>query len=223
MLRCAVRAMKFLALMLMTLTPAFAAAKPSNIVIVGDSLASGFGVAQGEAFPEIIQEKIEREGLPFRIINKGVGGRTSGSALERLPELLKQRVDVLILELGGNDFLRGIDPSVTKSNLKTIINATRRRYPNARIVLVGMELPPVIDSDHLRNFNRIFADLAQHNDVAFVPFFLKGAAGVPGMMAPDRIHPTAAGQKVLAENLWAVLKPLLAATAVPAESAPRGF
>jgi acyl-CoA thioesterase-1 len=212
----------FIFLMLLSASLSAATSQVRTIVVVGDSLASGYGLDGGDAFPELIQKKIDERGWPCRIVNEGISGSTSSSGRERISTLLKRPLDVLVLELGGNDFLRGIDPEATKRNLQAIIDATRRRHPEAKIVLIGMKIPPVIESDYVREFNAIFPDLAHRNNIDIVPFFLKGVADIAGMMSADRIHPTAAGQKVLAENLWAVLEPLLKPTAAPAESGRRG-
>jgi len=143
------------------------------------------------------------------VVNAGVSGDTSADGLARIDWLLKQPIDVLILELGGNDGLRGLTASATKTNLQEIIDRVENKYPQAQIVLAGMQMPPNMGQDYLDAFRRIFPELAESNHAALVPFLLEGVGGRPELNQPDRIHPTAEGHKIVADNVWKVLKPLL--------------
>ena len=201
----------------------FSAASETNgnqqqtIVVLGDSLAAGYGLDLSEAFPALLQKKIDAAGLKFSVVNAGVSGDTSAGGLRRIDWLLKRRVDVLVLELGGNDGLRGIPVGVTRTNLQSIIDRTKQKYPQARIVVAGMQMPPNMGAEYNTAFEKIFPDLAQRNSAALVPFLLEGVGGKPELNLPDMIHPTASGHQIVAENVWKVLKPVLesATTAKP--------
>ena len=182
-----------------------------TIVVLGDSLAAGFGLDLSEAFPALLQKKIETAGLKFSVVNAGISGDTSAGGLRRIDWLLKRRVDVLILELGGNDGLRGIPVGVTRTNLQSIIDRTKQKYPQAQIVVAGMQMPPNMGAEYNAAFERIFPDLAKANHAALVPFLIDGVGGKPELNLPDMIHPTAEGHKVVAENVWKVLRPVLEA------------
>ena len=182
-----------------------------NIVVLGDSLAAGYGLDPTLAFPAVLQTKVDEAGWKFRVINAGVSGDTSAGGLRRLDWLLKRKIDILILELGGNDGLRGLSAAALKKNLETIIERTREKYPGVQIVLAGMKMPLNL-GDYAVEFSRVFPDVAKEKNVALVPFLLEGVGGRAELNLPDRIHPTAEGQKILAENIWTILKPILAKT-----------
>jgi len=186
-----------------------APARERRILVLGDSLAAGLGVEPQQAFPALLQHKITQAGWPDRVVNAGVSGDTSADGLARIDWLLKQPIDVLILELGGNDGLRGLTASATKTNLQEIIDRVENKCPQAQIVLAGMQMPPNMGQDYLDAFRRIFPELAESNHAALVPFLLEGVGGRPELNQPDRIHPTAEGHKIVADNVWKVLKPLL--------------
>jgi acyl-CoA thioesterase I len=185
------------------------AADTKNVVVLGDSLAAGYGLDPSSAFPALLQKKINDAGWKFHVVNAGVSGDTSAGGLRRLDWLLKRRVDVLVIELGGNDGLRGLSPAALKKNLQSIIERTRQKYPAAQVVLAGMKMPANLGS-YATEFERTYSEVAKENDIPFVPFLLEGVGGNPELNLPDRIHPTAEGQKILADNVWAVLKPVLA-------------
>ena len=187
---------------------ASASADVKNIVVLGDSLAAGYGLDPALAFPAVLQTKVDDAGWKFRVINAGVSGDTSAGGLRRLDWLLKRKIDVLVLELGGNDGLRGLSAAALKKNLEAIIERTREKYPGVQIVLAGMKMPLNL-GDYAVEFSRVFPDVAKEKNVALVPFLLEGVGGSPDLNLPDRIHPTAEGQKILAENVWAILKPIL--------------
>jgi acyl-CoA thioesterase-1 len=180
-----------------------------TIVVLGDSLAAGFGVETAEAFPALLQEKIEGQGWNHRLVNAGVSGDTTADGLARIDWLLKRKIDVLLLELGGNDGLRGIPAATTKTNLQNIISRVRQKYPSARIILAGMQMPPNMGEDYTTAFRRIFSDVARDDHVDLIPFLLEGVGGKPGLNQPDGIHPNPAGHRLVAENVWKVLKPVL--------------
>jgi acyl-CoA thioesterase I len=180
-----------------------------TILFFGDSITAGYGLEDGEAFPAIVQQKIDSLGLAYRVVNSGLSGETSAGGLRRIDWVLQQNVDVFVLELGGNDGLRGIDPASTKENLRGIINRVQAKYPDAIIILTGMESPPNMGESYTSRFRSIYADLADENDVIFLPFILEGVAGDPDLNLPDGIHPTAEGHRILARNVWGVLEPVL--------------
>jgi acyl-CoA thioesterase I len=186
-----------------------AGADRNRIVILGDSLAAGYGLDLSESFPALLQKKVDEVSLKFSVVNAGVSGDTSAGGLRRIDWLLKRRVDVLVLELGGNDGLRGIPVGVTKTNLQAIIDRTKRKYPQAQIVVAGMQMPPNMGADYMTAFAKLFPELAKTNQAALVPFLLEGVGGKPELNLPDMIHPTAEGQRIVAENVWKVLRPVL--------------
>ena len=180
-----------------------------TILVLGDSLAAGYGLDPSEAFPALLQQKIDAAGGSYRVVNAGLSGDTTAGGLRRLEWLLKQKVAVLVIELGGNDGLRGIPADTTKANLQAIIDRTRKKYPSAQILIAGMRMPPNFGAEYTQKFQEIFAALAKENQVALVPFLLEGVGGEPALNQADRIHPTVEGQRVVAENVWRVLRPLL--------------
>src|ERR671922_2144146 len=180
-----------------------------NVLFVGTSLTAGYGVGDELAFPAIIQQKIDSAGLPFRVVNAGISGETSAGGLRRLYWLLQQPLDVLVLELGANDGLRGIDPAEVRRNLDAILERTRARYPEAAIVLAGMEAPPNMGQAYTARFRRTFTELARKHGALLVPFLLDGVAAQPSYNIEDGIHPNVHGHRVVAENVWRVLGPLL--------------
>jgi len=184
-------------------------AERQTVVVLGDSLAAGFGLELSEAFPALLQGQVAKAGLNATVVNAGVSGDTSAGGLRRIDWLLKRAVHVLVLELGGNDGLRGIPVPVTRTNLQAIIERTKQKYPEAKVVIVGMQMPTNMGPEYNASFARIFPELARVNGAALVPFLLEGVAGRPELNQPDLIHPTAEGQQILAENVWKVLRPLL--------------
>ena len=186
-----------------------AAAAPRTIVFLGDSITAGYGLDVGQAYPGLIQKKIESKGWNFRVINAGQSGDTSAGGLSRLDWLLKNQMDVLVLELGANDGLRGLSTDQMTKNLQAIIDRTKERYPGAKVVIAGMKVPPNMGGDYGRRFEAAFADLAKKNNAAFVPFVLEGVGGTRELNLPDGIHPTAKGHEIVANNVWKVLEPVL--------------
>jgi acyl-CoA thioesterase-1 len=191
---------------------------PSNvmtIVALGDSLTAGYGLSRKQAWPALVAEKMREAGYEFEVVNAGSSGDTTTGGLRRLPALLRahKKIDVLVLELGINDAFRGVPIDQIRSNLQAIIDQTRSKHPNVAIVVAGMQLPDYSSNDYVGAFGSIFAPLAEKNRATLIPFFLEGVGGNPELNQWDRVHPNAAGQRVLAENVWRVLEPLVQKTA----------
>ena len=187
------------------------AAAPRTVVFLGDSITAGYGLENpvAEAYPALIQEKIRAANLAWRVVNAGVSGDTTAGGLRRLDWILRQHVDVLVVALGGNDGLRGIDPNVTRDNLQAIIDRARSKQPTIRVVLVGMQMPANMSEDFARRYREIFPELAAKNHTPIVPFLLEGVGAVPELNQPDLIHPTARGQSVIAGTVWTYLRSVL--------------
>jgi len=181
----------------------------ANILFFGTSLTAGYGLESGEAYPELVQYKLDSLKLPYKAINGGLSGETSAAGKERINWLLKQPLTIFVLELGANDGLRGIAVSETTSNLQAIIDQVRAKYPDAKLMLTGMEVPPNMGDKYASDFRNMFKDLAAKNKMTFLPFLLDGVAGIPKLNQNDGIHPTAVGQRIVAKNVWEKLYPLL--------------
>lgn len=180
-----------------------------NILFFGDSITAGYGLDSDNAFPALIQNRLDSLGLEYHVVDAGFSGETSAGGLRRVDWILQQPVEIFIIELGGNDGLRGLDPENTKQNLQEIIDKVENSYPDATIILAGMEAPPNMGPDYTERFRNIYKELAETNDVIFLPFILEGVAGEPDLNLADGIHPTAEGHEIVAENVWEVLEPLL--------------
>jgi acyl-CoA thioesterase-1 len=181
------------------------------VLFFGTSLTAGLGLEPEEAYPALIQAKIDSAGLAYRAVNAGVSGETSAAGLRRIDWLLTQPVAVLVLELGANDALRGQDLAAARNNLQEIIDRTRAAHPHVRVVIAGMQAPPNLGSRYTREFRQMFVDLAQRNNAALIPFLLEGVGGAADLNQADGIHPNAAGTRVVAENVWRVLQSELTA------------
>ncbi|SDS83121.1 acyl-CoA thioesterase-1 [Mucilaginibacter mallensis] len=181
-----------------------------NILFFGDSLTAGYGLDDpSAAFPGVIQTKIDSTKLPYSVVNAGVSGETTAGGKSRIDWVLKQPVAVFVLELGANDGLRGIPIKETADNLQTIVDKVKAKYPQAKLVLLGMQVPPNMGSAYASDFKAIFPRIAKKNKMELVPFLLQGVGGVPSLNQKDGIHPTAAGAKIVAGNVWEILGPLL--------------
>ena len=185
------------------------AAEKKAMVFIGDSFTAGYGLDPDEAYPALVQKKIEAAGLPWRVVNAGLSGDTTAGGLRRLDWILRQKVDLVVIELGANDGLRGIAPEVTRENLKKIIGRIRQSLPESVIVLAGMRVPTNLGPEHTKQFAAIYPELAKEFGVALIPFLLEGVGGHPELNQADGIHPTAEGHVLLAANVWAVVAPLL--------------
>ncbi|HXA01442.1 MAG TPA: arylesterase [Cytophagaceae bacterium] len=176
------------------------------IMCFGNSLTAGYGVDVNEAYPALLQKKVDSLGLKYKVVNAGLSGETSAGGVNRIDWVLRQKVDIFILELGANDGLRGINVKVTKQNLQQIIDKVKEISPGTKIVLAGMRIPPSMGDAYTKEFNKIFPDLAKKNNIALIPFLLDGVGGESKFNQGDGIHPTAEGYKIVTENIWKVLK-----------------
>ncbi len=186
-----------------------AAPGPKIILFLGDSITAGYGLEPTQSYPALIQEKIDAKKWPFRTVNAGQNGDTSAGGLNRMDWLLRSRVDVLVLELGGNDGLRGLPPETTRRNLQSIIELARKKYPQVKIILAGMKVPPNMGGDYAKKFAAIYPDLAKQHNTLLIPFILENVGGIRELNLPDGIHPTAKGHERVAANVWKVLEPVL--------------
>ena len=188
-----------------------------TILVLGDSLSDGFQLKRSEAYPALIANKLRDAGLNLQVTNASATGGTTDGGLERLPAHLKRKIDIFILELGINDAFRGVPVGQIQNNLQQIVDKVKARNPDVRVVIAGMQLPNYGTDDYVSAFGKMFGELATKSGAALVPYLLDGVAGDPSLNLPDGIHPNAAGQKILAENVWRVLEPI--AREAAAESA----
>jgi acyl-CoA thioesterase I len=186
-----------------------AASEPRLIVCLGTSLTAGLGLDPEQAYPSLLQGKVDEAGLPYHVVNAGVSGETSAGARRRIDWVMQQRVEVLVVETGANDGLRGQDPEALRANIQAILDRARQQSPPPRILLLGMEAPPNFGADYARRFRAVYLELAQKNGAALVPFLLEGVAGIASLNQPDGIHPTAEGHRRVAETVWKALRPML--------------
>ncbi len=181
-----------------------------TILCFGDSITAGYGLADSEdAYPGVLQEKIDSLQLDYTVINSGLSGETSAGGKSRIDWVLNQKVDIFLLELGANDGLRGVPLSETRANLQAIIDIVKQKSPKTTIILAGMELPPNMGQEYTTEFRQLYADLAQQNNLAFIPFILKDVGGIKTLNQKDGIHPTVEGHQIVANTVWEVLQPLL--------------
>ena len=188
---------------------AVAPAAAKRLLFFGNSLTAGYGVEPEQAFPALIGDKIDSLKLGYEVINAGLSGETTAGGRSRVGWILKQPVAVFVLELGGNDGLRGLPLSATRENLQGIIDTVRRRSPGAQIVLAGMQIPPNLGQAYSRDFKALYQEMAAKNHLAFIPFLLEGVGGDRTLNQADGIHPTPAGHRIVARTVWATLGPLL--------------
>jgi len=179
------------------------------ILFFGNSLTAGMGLNPEEAFPAIIQQNIDSLNLGYTTVNAGLSGETTSGGKNRLSWVLNQEVAIFVLELGANDGLRGIPLKETRNNLQNIIDAVKAKNADTQIVLAGMQIPPNMGPEYTTTFKSIFPELAEKNNAALIPFLLEGVAGIPELNQADGIHPTTEGQKILAQNVWQILEPLM--------------
>jgi acyl-CoA thioesterase I len=184
-------------------------AAPKTVVFLGDSLTAGLGVQPTEAFPALVAEKIRAAGLPYQVENAGLSGDTSAGGLRRIEWLLQRRIDLLVIELGANDGLRGLDLKSMKTNLQAIIDKTKAKNPQVKIVLAGMQVPPNLGAEYATGFERVFNELARENKATLIPFLLEGVGGRRELNQQDLIHPSPAGHRIIADLVWRTLEPIL--------------
>jgi acyl-CoA thioesterase-1 len=182
---------------------------PKVILFYGDSLTAGYGLSTEEAFPALVGQKLNEKGKACKVINAGLSGETSAGGLSRLDWVLRQPIDIFVLELGPNDGLRGLPLEQTKKNLQAIIDKVKAKYPKTKIVIAGMLVPPNMGTDYTTQFKKIFPELAKKNNAALIPFLLQGVAGDEKLNLGDGIHPNPEGHKIVAQNVFKVVEPLL--------------
>ena len=197
-----------------TAAPAAASATPpaaakKRLLFFGNSLTAGLGVEPEQAFAGLIGQKIDSLKLPYEVVNAGLSGETTAGGRSRVGWILRQPVDVFVLELGGNDGLRGLPLTATRANLQGIIDTVQRRSPQAQIVLAGMQIPPNLGQAYARDFKALYQEMAAKNHLVLIPFLLEGVGGNRQLNQADGIHPTPAGHRIVARTVWAVLQPLL--------------
>jgi acyl-CoA thioesterase-1 len=182
-------------------------------VVLGDSITAGYGLEDPalETYPALLSQKILQAGWSYQVVNAGVSGDTTAGGLGRIQWVMKDGADVLIVALGGNDGLRGTAPSATASNLSGIIREARRHQPDVSVILAGMKMPDSMGADFVRTYTAVFAEVATREKASLIPYFLEGVGGLPRLNQPDRIHPTAEGQRIIAETVWKMLRPVLEA------------
>lgn len=193
--------------------PAAAPAKSIRTPVVlffGTSLTAGLGLDPEQAFPSLIEKKAAAEGLPIKSVNGGLSGETTAGAARRIDWVLRTPADMVVIEGGANDALRGLSPDAARANLEQVIASIRQKQPRAKIVLIQMEAPPNYGASYTRSFRTIYADIARKENVPLVPFLLDGVAGISRLNQADGVHPNIAGERIVADNLWKSLKPIVA-------------
>ncbi len=182
-----------------------------TILCFGDSITAGYGLDDtNDAYPAVLQSKIDSVGFNYTVVNAGLSGETTAGGKSRVDWIMNQPIDIFLLELGANDGLRGISLTETRANLQAIIDAVENESPSTKIILAGMELPPNMGQDYTSEFRNLYAELAKQNDLTFIPFILKDVGGIAELNQNDGIHPTVEGHKIIAQTVWEVLAPMLA-------------
>lgn len=183
--------------------------KTKTILFFGDSITAGYGLETDEAFPNLIQQRLDSLGYDYTVINAGLSGETTAGGLNRINWVLKQNVEIFVLELGANDGLRGVPLAETRSNLNKIVDYVQEKNADTRIILAGMQIPPNLGAEYTSEFKELFPELAKKENIELIPFILEGVAGDPELNQQDGIHPTAEAQPILVDNIWETLEPLL--------------
>lgn len=196
-------------LLLIVFLLVFQTPKTKTILFFGDSLTAGYGLSVDEAFPALIQKQLNQKDRPVKVVNAGLSGETSAGGFSRIDWILRQPIDILVLELGANDGLRGLPLDQTKKNLQGIIDKVKSKYPECQVVLAGMMVPPNLGKEYTDQFRNIYPDLARKNKATLVPFLLDGVAGDEKLNLADGIHPNVEGHKIVAGNLIKIISPLL--------------
>jgi len=180
------------------------------VLFFGTSLTAGYGLAPEQAFPALIEKKAREEGVPIKVVNAGLSGETTAGAVRRIDWVLRTPADLVVIEGGANDALRGLSPDAARANLEKLVSAVRAKQPGARIALVQMEAPPNYGVAYTRSFRAIYSDVAKKENVPLLPFLLGGVAGIGRLNQADGVHPNVAGERIVADNLWKGLKPIIA-------------
>lgn len=181
---------------------------PKTILFFGDSLTAGYGLSPEEAFPALVEQKLAKNGKPSKVVNAGLSGETSAGGLTRIDWILRQPVDIFVLELGANDGLRGLPPDQTQKNLQAIIDKVKAKYPKVRVVVAGMMVPPNMGQDYTTRFRKIFPEIAKKNNATLIPFLLQDVAGNEKLNQADGIHPNVEGHRIVADNVYKVISNL---------------
>lgn len=192
-----------------TTAAAPAPAAKKNILFFGNSLTAAYQLSPEQGFTALLQRRIDSLGLPYNCINAGLSGETTADGVQRAGWVLRQPIDVFVLELGGNDALRGLPVEESQKNLRAILDQVRAKYPQCRLVLAGMQAPPNLGNTYTSAFRKMYPDIARDYNAALIPFLLQDVGGIPSLNLPDGIHPNPEGQKIVANNVWAVLKTVL--------------
>ena len=196
--------------LLLSVVLSIGAAPPARVILfLGDSITAGYGLDISQAYPALIQQKIDAQQWPFKVVNAGQSGDTTAGGVNRIDWLLRSRIDVLVLELGANDGLRGLPADTIQKNLQAIIDRVKTKYPAAKIIIAGMKVPLNMGNSYSKEFESVFLSLAKKNDAPLIPFILEGVGGVRDLNLPDGMHPTARGQQIVAATVWKVLEPVL--------------
>ncbi len=180
------------------------------VLFFGTSLTAGYGLEPEEAFPMLIEKLADSAGRPIRAINAGLSGETTAGAARRIDWVLRSPADVIVIEVGANDALRGLSPQAAKANLESVVAAVKRKQPQAKVVLVQMEAPPNFGNAYTRAFRSIYAEVAEREKLTLIPFLLDGVAGIARFNQSDGIHPNLAGERIVAANVWRALEPVIA-------------
>lgn len=198
-----------------SIQPSPVTTRKPTVLFFGTSLTAGYGLQPDQAYPAVIEEKAEKAGLPITAVNAGLSGETSAGALRRIDWALKNEADVIVIETGANDALRGLSVDAARSNVEQIIAKARKAHPGAKILLVEMLAPPNLGRTYTTGFQDIYSGIARSANVTLVPFILDGVAGRPELNQADGVHPNAAGARLVADNVWRVLKPVIGELRAP--------
>jgi len=180
------------------------------VLFFGTSLTAGLGLDPEQAFPSLIEKRARDEGMPIKAINAGLSGETSAGAVRRIDWVLRTPADLVVIEVGANDALRGLSPDAARANLERVVSAVRAKQPRAKVALIQMEAPPNYGVVYTRSFRSIYSDVARKENIPLLPFLLNGVAGISRLNQPDGLHPNLNGERIVADNLWKALKPLVA-------------
>ncbi len=179
------------------------------VLFFGTSLTAGYGLDPEQAFPSLIERRARDEGLPIRAINAGLSGETSAGAVRRIDWVLRTPADLVVIEVGANDALRGLSPDAARANLERLVSAVKAKQPRAKMALIQMEAPPNYGVAYTRSFRSIYSDVARKENVPLLPFLLNGVAGISRLNQPDGLHPNLSGERIVADNVWKALKPIV--------------
>ncbi|HMI48831.1 MAG TPA: arylesterase [Gemmatimonadaceae bacterium] len=179
------------------------------VLFFGTSLTAGLGLDPDQAYPMLIEQKAQADGVPIRVVNAGLSGETTAGAVRRIDWVLRSPVDLVVIEAGANDALRGLGPEDARANLVQLIAAVRAKQPSANIALVQMEAPPNFGVAYTKAFHAIYPEVAKKENIPLLPFLLDGVAGIPRLNQPDGVHPNLTGERIVADNVWKALKPIV--------------